>query len=55
MCMQAEDERLLLLLKGVFAGNIFDLGAAKSAELYSKGGGAVNYRPLQLEVHCASE
>mmetsp|Transcript_41512 Transcript_41512/g.79337 ORF Transcript_41512/g.79337 Transcript_41512/m.79337 type:complete len:402 (+) Transcript_41512:54-1259(+) len=39
----AEDERLLLLLKGVFAGNIFDLGAAKSAELYSKGGGAADF------------
>lgn len=32
-------ERLLALVKGVFAGNIFDLGAATSAALYADGGG----------------
>jgi len=32
-------ERLLKLVQGAFAGNIFDLGAATSAELYADGGG----------------
>eukprot|EP01024_Parvocaulis_polyphysoides_P012770 TRINITY_DN14758_c0_g2_i1.p2 TRINITY_DN14758_c0_g2~~TRINITY_DN14758_c0_g2_i1.p2 ORF type:complete len:261 (-),score=42.69 TRINITY_DN14758_c0_g2_i1:58-840(-) len=30
-------ERLELVIKGVFAGNIFDLGAAHSSELFEKG------------------
>jgi hypothetical protein len=36
---QEESRRLFALLQGVFAGNIFDLGAAASAELYDSSGG----------------
>ena len=32
-------ERLELLLRGVFAGNIFDLGAQASTQLYKDGNG----------------
>ena len=31
-------ERLLLALRGVFAGNIFDLGAAASSQLFDNEG-----------------
>jgi len=34
-----ESRRLFALLQGVFAGNIFDLGAAASADLYDSSGG----------------
>ncbi|KAK3247608.1 hypothetical protein CYMTET_42899 [Cymbomonas tetramitiformis] len=36
--IQEEQDRMLALLKGVFAGNIFDLGAAASADLFKKSG-----------------
>ncbi len=34
-----EDARLEACVRGVFAGNIFDLGAASSVDLYENGGG----------------
>ncbi|GIL75196.1 hypothetical protein Vretifemale_5042 [Volvox reticuliferus] len=40
--------RLELALRGVFAGNIFDLGAAASAELHAAGGGAFASTRAQL-------
>ncbi|GIL51083.1 hypothetical protein Vafri_7187 [Volvox africanus] len=39
---------LELALRGVFAGNIFDLGAAASAELHAAGGGAFASTRAQL-------
>ncbi|MEW5301087.1 MAG: hypothetical protein WDW36_003968 [Sanguina aurantia] len=40
--------RLELALRGVFSGNIFDLGAAASAELYEAGGGSFADTRAQL-------
>lgn len=34
---QPDDSRLQALIEGVFAGNIFDLGAAKTTEMYENG------------------
>jgi len=36
--VESDSERLLEVVRGCFAGNIFDLGAAASAELYDNGG-----------------
>ena len=36
--IEDDGERLLALVRGVFAGNIFDLGAASSADLYDADG-----------------
>ena len=36
--IQDHNKRLELLLRGVFAGNIFDLGAATSADLFKSKG-----------------
>ena len=36
--IQDDSTRLELLLRGVFAGNIFDLGAAASADLFQSSG-----------------
>ena len=36
--IEDDGERLLALVRGVFAGNIFDLGAASSADLYDTDG-----------------
>ena len=36
--IQDHSKRLELLLRGVFAGNIFDLGAATSADLFKSKG-----------------
>ena len=36
--IQDHSKRLELLLRGVFAGNIFDLGAATSADLFKSNG-----------------
>lgn len=41
-------KRLELLLRGVFAGNVFDLGAATSADLFkSNGVGALSLTILE--------
>ena len=46
--IQDHSERLELLLRGVFAGNIFDLGAATSADLFkSKGVRSVHHAALK--------
>ena len=53
--IQDHSKRLELHLRGVFAGNIFDLGAATSADLFKSNG--VRLLPfaalrLLLGVHC---
>lgn len=35
---QAMEDRLLILMRGIFAGNIFDMGAKDTIELYESGG-----------------
>lgn len=55
--IQDYSKRLELLLRGVFAGNIFDLGAATSADLFkSNGVGLLPFAALRLlvEVYCIS-
>ena len=47
--IQDHSKRLELLLRGVFAGNIFDLGAASSADLFkSKGVRALLHATLTM-------
>eukprot|EP00798_Chlamydomonas_sp_ICE-L_P025947 gene25947-11627_t len=42
--------RMELTLRGVFAGNIFDLGAAASAQLFEKGGGASAFEDTRQKL-----
>lgn len=44
--------RLELALRGVFAGNIFDLGAEASAQQYAEGGSAFATTRDQVRMGC---
>ena len=49
-------ERLLLALRGVFAGNIFDLGAAASSQLFdNEGVSSCNSRQPSYQYQCAEK